>query len=80
MNERRTNQGIVEGINNRLKVIKRNGFGFKVFENFEKREPHLIREILGKSKKSHSQFSIHNQQYLTDCSKGRGSPVAASVL
>lgn len=35
--ERRTNQGIVEGINNRLKVIKRNGFGFKVFENFAKR-------------------------------------------
>lgn len=35
--ERRTNQGMVEGINNRLKVIKRNGFGFKVFENFAKR-------------------------------------------
>lgn len=35
--ERRTNQGMVEGINNRLKVIKRNGFGFKQFDNFEKR-------------------------------------------
>ena len=35
--ERRTNRGMVEGINNRLKVIKRNGFGFKVFENFAKR-------------------------------------------
>ena len=35
--EKRTNQGVVEGINNRLKVIKRNGFGFKNFESFEKR-------------------------------------------
>jgi transposase len=35
--ERRTNQGMVEGINNRLKVIKRNGFGFRNFDNFEKR-------------------------------------------
>ena len=30
-------QGIVEGINNRLKVIKRCGFGFTNFANFEKR-------------------------------------------
>jgi transposase len=28
---------MVEGINNRLKVIKRNGFGFKKFKIFEKR-------------------------------------------
>lgn len=35
--ERRTTNGMVEGINNRLKVLKRCGFGFKNFDNFEKR-------------------------------------------
>ena len=35
--ERRTTQGIVEGINNKLKLIKRSGFGFRNFYNFEKR-------------------------------------------
>jgi transposase len=35
--EQKTTQGIVEGINNRLKVIKRCGFGFRNFDNFEKR-------------------------------------------
>ena len=35
--EQRTTQGIVEGINNRLKVIKCCGFGFTNFANFEKR-------------------------------------------
>ena len=35
--EQGTTQGIVEGINNRLKVIKRCGFGFTNFANFEKR-------------------------------------------
>jgi transposase len=34
--EQKTTQGIVEGINNRLKVIKRCGFGFTNFYNFEK--------------------------------------------
>ncbi|MEC4813135.1 MAG: transposase, partial [Scytonema sp. PMC 1069.18] len=27
--------GVVEGINNKLKLIKRSGFGFKNFRNFE---------------------------------------------
>lgn len=35
--ERRTTNGMVEGINNRLKVLKRCGFGFRNFENFQKR-------------------------------------------
>ncbi|MCL1475364.1 ISL3 family transposase [Argonema antarcticum] len=35
--ERRTTNGIVEGINNRLKLLKRCGFGFKNFHNFELR-------------------------------------------
>ena len=35
--EQKTTQGIVEGINNRLKVIKRCAFGFTNFANFEKR-------------------------------------------
>ena len=35
--ERKTTNGIVEGINNRLKVLKRCAFGFKSFDNFEKR-------------------------------------------
>ncbi|HAG84315.1 MAG TPA: hypothetical protein DCL61_24960 [Cyanobacteria bacterium UBA12227] len=33
--ERRTTNGIVEGINNKLKVLKRCGFGFRNFNNFE---------------------------------------------
>ncbi len=33
--ERRTTNGVVEGINNKLKLIKRNGFGFRNFFNFE---------------------------------------------
>lgn len=33
--ERRTTNGVVEGINNRLKVLKRCGFGFKNFNNFK---------------------------------------------
>ena len=35
--EQRTTQGIVEGINNKLKLIKRSGFGFRNFDCFEKR-------------------------------------------
>jgi transposase len=35
--EQGTTNGMVEGINNRLKVLKRCGFGFQNFENFEKR-------------------------------------------
>ncbi len=35
--ERRTTNGVVEGINNRLKVLKRCGFGFKNFNNFKNR-------------------------------------------
>lgn len=33
--ERRTTNGVVEGINNKLKLIKRSGFGFRNFCNFE---------------------------------------------
>jgi len=33
--ERRTNNGVVEGINNKLKLIKRSGFCFRNFCNFE---------------------------------------------
>lgn len=32
--EKRTTQGVVEGINNKLKLIKRSGFGFNNFDNF----------------------------------------------
>jgi len=32
--EHRTTSGAVEGINNRLKLIKRLGYGFRNFENF----------------------------------------------
>ncbi len=35
--ENRTTQGIVEGINNKLKLIKRKGFGFRNFDNFRLR-------------------------------------------
>lgn len=35
--ERRTTNGIVEGINNKLKLLKRSGFGFRSFKNFEMR-------------------------------------------
>jgi transposase len=31
----RTTKGIVEGINNKLKLLKRSGFGFRNFHNFE---------------------------------------------
>ena len=33
----RTTQGIVEGINNKLKLIKRKAYGFKNFDNFRLR-------------------------------------------
>ena len=33
--ERKTTNGVVEGINNKLKLIKRNGFGFRNFRNFK---------------------------------------------
>ena len=33
--ERRTTNGVVEGINNKLKLLKRCGFGFRNFHNFE---------------------------------------------
>ncbi|WP_372380558.1 transposase [Microcystis aeruginosa] len=32
--ERRTTNGMVEGINNKLKLIKRRGYGFRNFRNF----------------------------------------------
>ena len=35
--EKRTTNAVVEGINNRLKVLKRCGFGFKNFNNFKNR-------------------------------------------
>lgn len=33
--ERKTTNGVVEGINNKLKLIKRSGFGLRNFRNFE---------------------------------------------
>ena len=33
----RTTQGVVEGINNKLKLIKRRGYGFRNFDNFSQR-------------------------------------------
>ena len=35
--EKQTNNGLVEGINNKLKLLKRSGFNFRNFENFEMR-------------------------------------------
>lgn len=35
--ENRTTSGVVEGINNRLKLIKRSGYGFRNFDNFQLR-------------------------------------------
>jgi transposase len=35
--ERRTTSGVVEGINTRLKLIKRSGYGFRNFEWFKLR-------------------------------------------
>ncbi len=35
--EHRTTSGAVEGINNKLKLIKRSGYGFRNFANFERR-------------------------------------------
>jgi len=35
--EHRISNGIVEGINNKLKLIKRSGFGFRNFDNFNLR-------------------------------------------
>ncbi|NEO28236.1 MAG: transposase, partial [Kamptonema sp. SIO4C4] len=35
--DHRTTQGVVEGINNKLKLIKRRGYGFRNFENFKSR-------------------------------------------
>jgi transposase len=35
--DHRTTQGIVEGINNKLKLIKRSAYGFRNFQNFQVR-------------------------------------------
>jgi transposase len=35
--DNRTTQGVVEGINNKLKLIKRMGYGFRNFDNFQLR-------------------------------------------
>jgi len=35
--EQRTTNAIVEGINNKLKLLKRSGFGLRNFNNFETR-------------------------------------------
>jgi transposase len=35
--EKKTTSGVVEGINNKLKLIKRSGFGFRNFHNLEMR-------------------------------------------
>ena len=35
--DRRTTSGVVEGINNKLKLIKRSGYGFRNFENYKNR-------------------------------------------
>lgn len=35
--EQRTTSGVVEGINNKLKLIKRSGYGFRNFNNFQLR-------------------------------------------
>ena len=35
--DQRTSQGVVEGINNKIKLIKRRGYGFRNFDNFSKR-------------------------------------------
>ncbi len=35
--DNRTTQGVVEGINNKLKLIKRRGYGFRNFDNFSLR-------------------------------------------
>lgn len=35
--DHRTTSGVVEGINNKLKLIKRSGYGFRNFENFRVR-------------------------------------------
>ena len=35
--DNRTTSGVVEGINNKLKLIKRSGYGLKNFENYKNR-------------------------------------------
>ena len=35
--DHRTTQGVVEGINNKLKLIKREAYGFRNFQNFKVR-------------------------------------------
>ena len=35
--DQRTTSGVIEGINNKLKLIKRLGYGFRNFENFRLR-------------------------------------------
>ncbi|MCC3410099.1 MAG: transposase, partial [Microcoleus sp. PH2017_10_PVI_O_A] len=35
--DNRTTSGIVEGVNNKLKLIKRSAYGFRNFENYKNR-------------------------------------------
>ena len=50
--DERFSNGFTEGLNNKIKVIKRNGFGFKNFDFFRLRLIYILRhKISGNSKK-----------------------------
>ena len=48
--DERYSNGFTEGINNKIKVIKRNGFGYKNFEFFRKRVLYIFNGKLGGGK------------------------------
>ena len=50
--DKRFSNGYTEGLNNKIKVIKRNGYGYRNFDFFRKRVMYILKEeISGKSKK-----------------------------
>ena len=57
--------GFTEGINNKIKVIKRNGFGYKNFEFFRKRVLYIFNGTLGGGKNKNKSKNSKNQQNRT---------------
>lgn len=61
--DERFSNGFTEGLNNKIKVIKRNGFGYKNFEFFRLRLLYILRhKISGNSKKDGFQKNKKNKK------------------
>jgi transposase len=61
--DKRFSNGYTEGLNNKIKVIKRNGYGYRNFDFFRQRVMYILKqEIGGKAKKDSFQKSEKNKK------------------